>query len=179
MNRKPSMRLASERFASLERDMQKRLSAGILVYRFRQGELEVFLVHPGGPYWASKDDGAWSIPKGEFEEGDDPLATAKREFLEETGCPIEGEFRPLSPLKQTSGKVVHAWALEGDLDPTAVKSNSFSMEWPPRSGITQEYPEVDRGGWFNVLSARKKLLPGQRGFLEQLQNLLGEGGPGS
>ncbi|MGH8654019.1 MAG: NUDIX domain-containing protein [Gammaproteobacteria bacterium] len=153
--------------------MAKKLSAGILLYRVRQGELEVFLAHPGGPYWAKKDNGAWSIPKGEFEETDDSLATAKREFLEETGSPVEGEFRPLSPLKQPSGKVVHAWAVEGDIDATTVKSNTFSMEWPPRSGIAQQFLEVDKGEWFNIPSAEKKILPGQRGLLEELQNLVG------
>ncbi len=159
--------------------MAKKLSAGILLYRVREGEIEVFLAHPGGPYWAKKDNGAWSIPKGEFEEGDDPLATAKREFLEETGSPVEGKFQPLSPVKQRSGKVVHAWVVEGDIDATTVKSKPFSMEWPPRSGIAQEFPEVDKGEWFNIPSARKKLLPGQRGFLEELQNLVGHAAPES
>ncbi|MEK7538491.1 MAG: NUDIX domain-containing protein [Patescibacteria group bacterium] len=152
---------------------KKKLSAGILLYRVQQGELKVFLVHPGGPYWAKKDDGAWSIPKGEFDEGDDPLATAKREFMEETGSPIKGEYLPLSPLKQPSGKIVHAWAVEGDIDASTVKSNMFSMEWPPRSGVMQEFPEVDKGEWFNIPSAQQKLLSGQRRFLEELQNLLG------
>jgi predicted NUDIX family NTP pyrophosphohydrolase len=159
--------------------MAKKLSAGIVLYRVRQGELEVFLVHPGGPYWAKKDEGAWSIPKGEFEPGDDPLTMAKREFLEETGSPIAAGFRPLTPLKQPSGKVVHAWAAEGDIDATTVNSNLFSMEWPPRSGITQEFPEVDKGAWFNIPAAWQKLLPGQRPFLDELQKLVGHITPDS
>src|SRR5689334_13919801 len=128
--------------------MGKKLSAGILLYRIRSGTLEVLLVHPGGPFWTRKDLGAWSIPKGEFEEGDDPLETAKREFLEETGAPVSGKFVALTPRKQKSGKLVHAWAVEGDLDASTIVSNSFSMEWPPRSGKQQEFPEVDRGEWF-------------------------------
>jgi len=147
---------------------KRKLSAGILLYRMSGGEVEVFLVHPGGPYWAGKDDGAWSIPKGEYGEGDDPLATARREFSEETGSQVTGRFRPLSPVTQPSGKVVSAWAVEGDLDPSTVKSNMFSLEWPPHSGKTQEFPEVDCGGWFDIATARTKLQPGQRTFLDQL-----------
>ena len=151
--------------------MPRKLTAGILLYRVRGGELEVFLVHPGGPFWAKKDDGAWSIPKGEVDEGDDLLATAKREFLEETGSPIDGEFHPLPPQKQKSGKVVHAWAVKGEIDANTVKSNTFSMEWPRRSGITREFPEVDRGEWFNIPTARQKLMPGQLRLLDELQAL--------
>jgi predicted NUDIX family NTP pyrophosphohydrolase len=157
----------------------KKLSAGILLYRRLRPEVEVFLVHPGGPYWARKDDGAWSIPKGEYGEGEDPLAAARREFAEETGSHVTGSFRPLVPLTQSSGKVVSAWAMEGDLDHTAVRSNSFSLEWPPRSGKRQEFPEVGRGAWFDIPTAHAKLQPGQRGFLEQLQALLKDQGGGS
>lgn len=152
--------------------MAKKLSAGIVLYRLRDGAIEVFLVHPGGPFWARKDDGAWSIPKGEYAEGDDPLAVAKREFHEETGFEVTGTFRALSSLKQPSGKVISAWAVEGDADAAAITSNLFSLEWPPKSGKTQEFPEVDRAGWFDLPTARIKLLPGQRPFLDQLQQSL-------
>jgi len=134
--------------------------------------VEVFLVHPGGPFWSRKDDGAWSIPKGEYGDGEDPLATAKREFQEETGFQVTGSCFPLSPLKQPSGKIVSAWIVEGNLDASNLQSNTFSLEWPPRSGQLQVFPEVDRGAWFDLLTARKKLLPGQRGFLDQLQQRL-------
>jgi len=149
--------------------MAKRISAGILLYRSRAGMLEVFLVHPGGPYWTRKDAGAWSIPKGEVDEGADELATARREFEEETGSTIHGEFVALTPLKQPSGKLVHAWAVRGDIDVSSVKSNMFSMEWPPRSGKQKEFPEVDRGEWFSVAAAKEKITAGQRAFLDQLQ----------
>jgi predicted NUDIX family NTP pyrophosphohydrolase len=147
----------------------KRVSAGILLHRLRNGTLEVFLVHPGGPFWRGKDAGAWSIPKGEVEEGDEPLKTAQREFEEETGSRVSGEFFALKPLMQKSGKLVHAWALSGDIDASSVRSNTFSMEWPPHSGKRQEFPEVDRGAWFTIATAREKILPSQRGFLDQLQ----------
>ena len=136
--------------------------------------VEVFLVHPGGPFWARKDDGAWSIPKGEYGSGDDPLAAARREFHEETGFEVTGSFRALSPLKQASGKVVSAWAVQGDIDAARVKSNTFSLEWPPRSGNKQEFPEIDRGAWFDLPTAARKLQSGQRGFLDQLQQLAGD-----
>lgn len=152
--------------------MGNKLSAGILLYRLREGDVQVFLVHPGGPFWAGKDNGAWSIPKGEYSDGDDPLATAKREFFEETGSEVTGACYALSPLKQPSGKVVSAWAVKGDLNAAGMKSNTFSLEWPPHSGKMQEFPEVDRGGWFELSTARTKLLPGQRGFLDQLQKFL-------
>ena len=152
--------------------MAKKLSAGILLYRLRGGEVEVFLVHPGGPFWIKKDEGTWSIPKGEYGEGEDPLAAATREFYEETGFKVSGNCRALSPLKQPSGKIILAWVLEGDLDPATVKSNTFSLEWPPRSGKTQEFPEVDRGAWFDVPTAHNKLAPAQRGFVDQLQQML-------
>ncbi len=156
--------------------MGKKRSAGILLYRWHGPAVEVFLVHPGGPYWAQKDDGAWSLPKGEHDEGEDPLVAARREFTEETGSQVTGLLYPLRSLTQTSGKVVSAWAVEGDLDPATVKSNLFSMEWPPHSGKRQEFPEVDRGAWFDLPAAYVKLQGGQRGFLEQLQALLKEEG---
>ena len=142
------------------------------MYRFRGGVLEVFLVHPGGPYWAKKDLGAWSLPKGEYTPDEDALAAARREFTEETGFPAEGEFLPLTPLKQPSGKIIAAWAFQGDCDPEAVKSNTFSMEWPPRSGSQQEFPEIDRAGWFTLEEAKVKIIKGQMGFLEELEKIL-------
>ena len=151
-----------------------KLSAGIVLYRLQSGEVEVFLVHPGGPFWARKDEGAWSIPKGEYEAGEDPLTVAKREFREETGFDIEGTFHPLTALKQPSGKVISAWAVEGDVDAAALTSNTFTLEWPPKSGKTREYPEVDRGAWCDLPTARVKLQPGQRAFLDQLQEWLRE-----
>jgi len=144
-------------------------SAGILMYRFREGSLEVFLVHPGGPFWAKKDEGAWSIPKGEFDiDTEAPLEAAKREFEEETGYAIAGEFIPLDNLKQSSMKIVHAWAIAGDCDAAKIKSNTFAMEWPPRSGKQQEFPEVDRAEWFDIETAKIKILKGQRAFIDKL-----------
>jgi predicted NUDIX family NTP pyrophosphohydrolase len=143
-------------------------SAGLLLYREGSEGLEVLLVHPGGPFWARKDDGAWSIPKGEFEDPEDPLAAAIREFEEETGARPGGEFIPLKPLKQPGGKLVYAWAVRADFDPATLKSNLFSMEWPPRSGRRQEFPEVDRAAWFGKEAARRKILKGQAGFVDQL-----------
>jgi predicted NUDIX family NTP pyrophosphohydrolase len=145
----------------------KKTSAGILLYRDRD-QPEVFLVHPGGPFWAKKDLGAWSIPKGEFTDEEDPLTAARREFTEETGFPIDGHFRPLQPLKQSSGKIIYAWAVEGDCDAEAVKSNLFTMEWPPKSGRMQQFPEVDRAAWFRLSEARERIVKGQLGFLDQL-----------
>jgi predicted NUDIX family NTP pyrophosphohydrolase len=148
-------------------------SAGILLYRVPAGAVQVLLVHPGGPFWARKDAGAWSIPKGEHEDGDDPLESALREFEEETGTPLQaGELRELGEVKQRGGKVVSAWAAEGDLDADAVRSNTFTMEWPPRSGRTAEFPEIDRAGWFDIDEAREKLNPAQVGFLDRLLELL-------
>jgi predicted NUDIX family NTP pyrophosphohydrolase len=151
----------------------KKISAGILVYRVTPRGLEVFLVHPGGPFWAKRDLGAWSIPKGEVEEGAGLLETAKREFREETGFPIDGDFIELTPLRQPSGKLIHAWAINGEVDASRVNSNTFSMEWPPRSGKQQEFPEVDRGQWFALPEAFERLLPGQRGFLVELVQKVG------
>ena len=149
-----------------------KISAGLLVYRMRGGVLQVFLVHPGGPFWAKKDLAAWSIPKGLIDEGEDPLAAAQREFEEETALKVSGRFIQLKPVKLKSGKVVRAWAVEGDCDPSAIISNTFSMEWPPNSGQQQEFPEVDRAAWFDIEEARKKINQGQVGLLEELRHLL-------
>jgi predicted NUDIX family NTP pyrophosphohydrolase len=143
-------------------------SAGLLPFRETAAGLEVLLVHPGGPLWAKKDDGSWSIPKGEFVEGEEPLAAAKREFEEEVGVPPVGDFVPLKPLKQPSGKLVFAWAVRSDFDPSKLKSNMFSMEWPPKSGRQREFPEVDKAAWFEVETARLKILKGQVPFLDEL-----------
>jgi predicted NUDIX family NTP pyrophosphohydrolase len=143
-------------------------SAGILLYRIRRGELEVFLAHPGGPFWAKKDLGAWTIPKGEIGEGEDPLAAAKREFAEETGLALEGEFRALKPIRQKGGKLVLAWAVEGDCDPADLRSNVFSMEWPPKSGKQAEFPEVDRAQWFGLDEAKRRMLAAQVPLIEEL-----------
>ena len=149
--------------------MASKKSAGVLVYRVRNGDLEIFLVHPGGPFWAKKDDGAWSIPKGEIAEDEDPLKAAKREFFEETGFQIDGSFIALTPVKQAGGKWVYAWAVEGDCDAESIKSNTFSMEWPPRSGKRKEFPEVDRAAWFTIEQAKQKILKGQLSLLEELR----------
>jgi predicted NUDIX family NTP pyrophosphohydrolase len=148
-------------------------SAGILMFRSRDSSLEVFLVHPGGPFWAKKDEGAWSIPKGEFNiDSEDPLEAAKREFTEETGFTPAGDFIPLDPLVQSNMKIVHAWAAAGDCDASQIKSNTFSMEWPPRSGKQQEFPEVDRAGWFEIETAKIKILKGQITFIDRLKEKL-------
>jgi predicted NUDIX family NTP pyrophosphohydrolase len=149
-------------------------SAGILMYRRRHGVLEVFLVHPGGPFWAKKDVGAWSIPKGEYSEQENPLEAARREFQEETGWESSGEFIPLTPRRQPSGKMISAWAVEGNCDASAIRSNSFTLEWPPRSGKQSEFPEVDRAGWFSIPEAEEKILKGQAGFLQELVRILGQ-----
>jgi predicted NUDIX family NTP pyrophosphohydrolase len=153
--------------------MAKKLSAGLLLFRKVNGQLEVLLVHPGGPFWARKDAGAWSLPKGEYSANEDPLEAAKREFKEETGIEAEGDFLALGELKQPGGKLVRAWALENDLDPSAIQSNTFSMEWPPKSGKLQKFPEVDRAEWFPLLEARTKILKGQVPFLDRLMEKLG------
>ena len=152
--------------------MARKTSAGLLLYRHCT-ELKVFLVHPGGPFWTSKDAGSWSIPKGEFADGEEPLQAAKREFTEETGFTVSGEFRSLDPLKQPGGKLIYAWAIEADCDPAQIRSNLFSLEWPPKSGKMRQYPEVDRAAWFNLSEAGEKILPGQVGFIEQLIANLG------
>jgi predicted NUDIX family NTP pyrophosphohydrolase len=146
-------------------------SAGILLYKRKDGVLRVFLVHPGGPFFAKKEAGAWSVPKGEIDEGEDALAAAKREFEEETGCRPGGEFIPLSEVMQKSGKIVRAWAVEGDCDAQTIRSNTFSLEWPPKSGRMQEFPEADRAGWFTVGEAKEKINPAQIALLEELLSL--------
>ena len=151
--------------------MAAKQSAGILLFRRITGGLEVMLVHPGGPFWKNKDLGVWSIPKGEFHDNEDPLLAAKREFKEETGSDIEGNFVALDPVKLKSGKVVFAWAVEGDLDVDALVCNTIRIEWPPRSGKYQLIPECDRGEWFSLDMASKKINPGQANFLDQLNTL--------
>ncbi|BBA85940.1 MULTISPECIES: NUDIX domain-containing protein [Mycobacterium] len=146
-----------------------KLSAGVLVYRAAAGVLELLIVHPGGPFWARKDDGAWSIPKGEYTQDEDPWVAARREFAEEIGLPVpDGARIDLGSVKQAGGKVVTAFAVRGDLDVTEVHSNTFELEWPKGSGRVREFPEVDRVGWFPVATARGKLLKGQRDFLDRL-----------
>ena len=147
-------------------------SAGLLLFRHRYDQLELFLAHPGGPYWARKDAGVWTIPKGLIDEGEEPLAAARREFAEETGHAIDGDFIPLGELKQKGNKIVHAWAVAGDLDPATISSNSYSIQWPPNSGQWRRFPEVDRAGWFGVDEARIKILPGQTGFIDRLLAIL-------
>jgi predicted NUDIX family NTP pyrophosphohydrolase len=142
-------------------------SAGLLLYRRRE-RLEVFLVHPGGPYWARRDDGAWSIPKGEFDPDEDPLQAALRELREETGFTVEGPYVPLPRIRQPGGKAVTAFAAEADVDPDAMTTGTFALEWPPRSGRFLDVPEVDRAGWFDIAQARVKILPGQLPLLEHL-----------
>src|ERR1700722_7459327 len=153
--------------------MPKR-SAGLLMYRWREGHLEIFLVHPGGPFWAKKDLGAWSISKGEYVEGELPLEAARREFEEETGFAAAGDFLELGTWQQASGKVVSAWAFEGDCDPSKLVSNRCQIEWPPRSGRQIEIPEVDRGGWFSITEAKERILKSQTPFLDRLSRLLGD-----
>jgi predicted NUDIX family NTP pyrophosphohydrolase len=145
-----------------------RKSAGLLLFRRTPAGVEVLLVHPGGPLWAKKDEGAWSIPKGEIDADEEPLAAARREFEEELGSPVSGEFIALAPIRQASGKIVHAWAVEGDFDPATFTGGMFSMEWPPRSGRQQEFPEVDRAEWFSIDDARRKINNAQIAFLDQL-----------
>ncbi|MDN3548536.1 NUDIX domain-containing protein [Mucilaginibacter aquaedulcis] len=146
-------------------------SAGILLFRKTTGVLQVFLVHPGGPFFKNKDDGSWSVPKGEFLEDEDPLNAAKREFEEETGQAINGEFIPLTPIKQKGGKTVQAWAVAGDIDHLNIKSNSFDIEWPPRSGRQQSFPEIDRANWFDMETAKVKINPAQAALLAELVEL--------
>ena len=152
-----------------------KLSAGLLVHRRRGPGVEILLVHPGGPFWKNRDEGAWSIPKGEHEPGDDPLRIAVREFEEELGVgpPDVTDAVPLGELRQPSGKRVTAWAVEGDVNVAEVRSNTFETEWPPRSGKTYAFPEVDRAGWFDLDTARRRLLRGQVGFVERLVEMLG------
>lgn len=146
-----------------------RLSAGILLYRHRGGPLEVLLAHPGGPFWLRKDLGSWTIPKGEVEEGEMLIEAARREFFEETGFEPVGEVRDLGEARQSSGKRVHIWAVDGDWDPSCLVSSTFPLEWPPKSGKTEMFPEIDRAEWFTIAAAKTKILPGQAVFLDRLQ----------
>lgn len=149
-----------------------RRSAGILLYRRRGDGVEVFLAHPGGPFWARRDAGAWTVPKGQVEAGEDPLETAIREFEEETGIRLEGPFRPLGEIRQKAGKIVTAWACEGDADPAAVSSNTVRMEWPRNSGRTVEFPEIDRCAWYPPDGARDRINPAQAAFIDRLETLI-------
>lgn len=153
---------------------KRKEKAGILLYRLLNGKAEVFLVHPGGPFWRGKDTAAWSIPKGEIEEDEDRLQAAKREFEEETGTKPEGRFEYLGEFKQAGGKTLHVWSVEGDCNPASLKSNTFIKEWPPGSGKCQVFPEVDRASWFSADEARKKLHKGQIPLIDQLLNRLGK-----
>jgi predicted NUDIX family NTP pyrophosphohydrolase len=156
------------------RNARGRKSAGLLLFRHVGSDLEVLLVHPGGPFWATRDVGSWSIPKGECEEGEDPRATARREFAEELGTPAPpGEALELGEVRQKAGKIVVAWAIAGDLDPEHITSNTFTMEWPPRSGRSEEFPEVDRAQWFGLAEARERINPAQVALLERLQEAVG------
>lgn len=150
----------------------EKISAGILLYRTKNGVLEVFLVHPGGPFFVKKDAGVWGVPKGEIDEGEDPLAAARREFEEETGFKAEGTVFPLTPVRQKGGKTVLAWALEGDCDPERTQSNTFRLEWPPHSGRQREFPEVDRAGWFGVSEAKQRINQAQIDFIDELERTL-------
>jgi len=146
------------------------------MYRKRGKDLEVFLVHPGGPFFAKKDLGVWGVPKGEIDEGEEALAAARREFEEETGFIAGGIFLPLAPITQKNGKIVQAWAVEGDCDPEKLRSNKFTMEWPPHSGRQHEFPEVDRAGWFSIAEAKQRMIPAQTSFLDELQQTLQSSG---
>lgn len=146
-------------------------SAGILVYRYQEQQLQVFLVHPGGPFWAKKDIGAWTVPKGEFLDDEEALIAAKREFTEETGQVIDGEFKPLKPVKLKSGKTIYCWAIEGSVDEKNIVSNTFDMEWPPRSGKTISVPEVDRADWFDTSTVKEKINLGQVGLIVELMEM--------
>jgi predicted NUDIX family NTP pyrophosphohydrolase len=148
-----------------------RVSAGLLMYRVKEGSLQVLLAHPGGPFFRNKDDGAWSIPKGEIEPGEDLLEGAKREFAEEIGVIPTGPFIALKPVKQKGGKIIHAWAFEGDCDPSAIVSNTFTLEWPPQSGRHMEFPEIDRAAFFDLAAARRKINAGQAPLIDELEGM--------
>jgi predicted NUDIX family NTP pyrophosphohydrolase len=156
---------------STEKDIMAS-SAGILMYRRTGSRLEVLLVHPGGPFWRNKDEGAWSIPKGEMDGGEDAAVAARREFLEETGDAVTGTLEPLGNIRQRGGKQVNAFAVEGDLDVDAIKSNPFEIEWPPKTGMMQSFPEIDRAAWFDLPAAHAKILENQRVFLDRLYEFL-------
>ena len=153
----------------------EKISAGLLMYRRRGDTVEVLLVHPGGPFWAKKDLGAWTIPKGECSQTEDLLSCARREFEEETGWVPAGPFAPLTAVKQPGGKIVHMWAFEGDWDPATVRSNSFTMEWPPRSGRQRQFPEVDRAAWYRLDEAQRRMLRSQGRLLDELDRFLSRG----
>ena len=155
-------------FSQAPSSVMTQQSAGILLFKYGDGRLRVMLVHPGGPFWARKDEGAWSIPKGLLEENEDPLEAAKREFQEETGIAVQGELIELGALKQPSGKVIYAWAHERDLNVSEIRSNAFVVEWPRNSGNVREYPEIDRGQWFDAAEARSKIVKGQAAFIDRL-----------
>lgn len=157
----------------------RKQSAGLLLYKRQGGEINVLLAHPGGPFWAKKDKGAWTLPKGLVEAGETPLDAAIREFKEETGFPVAGEFVTLGAVVQRGGKHVEAWAVEGDCDPGALKPFTFEMEWPPRSGRMAKFPEIDRVAWFDLAEAAERILPSQRPFIERLAALLAGGPPES
>lgn len=167
----------SESHGANEKSTVKKRSAGILAWRRRPDGPEFFLVHPGGPFWKNKDDGAWSIPKGEIDPDEEPLSAAQREFQEETGQKIGGTFTPLPPVTIASGKAIEAWTIEHDLDASAIVSNTFEMEWPPRSGRKQAFPEVDRAAWFSGPIALQKITPGQVPLLVQVLDQLGVPSP--
>ena len=152
---------------------RKSQSAGLLLFRKGAADLEVLLGHPGGPFWQNKDDGAWSIPKGLIGADEAPLSAARREFAEETGHDPDGDFWPLGEARQPGGKIVQAWAVEGDWDPALISSNTFEMEWPPRSGRRRSFPEIDRAAWFGIADARRKILKGQTVFVDRLLEALG------
>jgi len=147
-------------------------SAGILLYKVEDDLLKIFLVHPGGPFWAKKDNGAWTIPKGEFDDNEDPSNAAKREFEEETGTKLSGKFIELNPVKQKGGKTVYAWAVEGNIDPAKIKSNEFEMEWPPGSGKMRSFPEIDKAAWFDAKEATKKINEAQSPLIHQLKAIV-------
>jgi predicted NUDIX family NTP pyrophosphohydrolase len=159
--------------------MAQTQSAGVVLYRRKGRALEVLLVHPGGPFWARKDEAAWSIPKGEFSGDEAPAVAARREFSEETGSELPEELLPMTPVAQSRGKIVHPFAVEGDLDVSAIRSNTFDLEWPPRSGLTQTFPEIDRAAWFTLAEATRKIVAGQRPILDELRERLAQGAPKS
>jgi predicted NUDIX family NTP pyrophosphohydrolase len=149
-----------------------RVSAGLLMYRIQEGELQVLLAHPGGPFFKNKDEGAWTIPKGEIDQGEDLLEAAKREFKEEIGVTPTGPFIALTPITQKGGKIVHAWAFKGDCDPAAIVSNTFRIEWPPRSGRLTDFPEIDRAEFFDVAAAIRKIKAAQAPLIDELQGVV-------
>lgn len=152
--------------------MPSKKSAGVLPFRFYNKKPEVLLAHPGGPFWKNKDLGAWSIVKGEYNDDEEPLTAAKREWREETGLKLPGKYIPLTPVKQKSGKEIIAWAVEADFEPTAIKSNSFEIEWPPKSGKKQSFPEIDRAAWFSIKEAKEKINPAQVALIDELMEIM-------